>query len=56
MKMTTYFCDKCQKLVKNNDSVKQVNGLDFCPNCYGKLVDVIQAWIDEPEEKEVKRD
>lgn len=43
-------CDKCGKEIDLDR--KQLNGLDFCPSCYEKLIDVIQQWIDEDEEED----
>lgn len=41
-------CDKCGKEVP--EERYQMNGLDFCDIHKNELIDMIQAWIDSPEE------
>lgn len=45
-----FICDKCGKEV--SEDRYQVNGLDFCDIHKNELIDMIQAWIDSPEEAE----
>lgn len=47
--MLITICDKCGSRIEENKG-RFIFEMDFCPDCTEKLKDVVQAWIEEPEE------
>ena len=47
--MLITICDKCGSRIEENKG-RFIFEMDFCPDCTEKLKQVVQAWIDEPEE------
>lgn len=47
--MLIKICDKCGSRIEENEG-RYFFEMDFCPDCTEELVQVIQAWVDEPEE------
>lgn len=48
--MLITICDKCGSRIEENKG-RFIFEMDFCPDCTEKLKQVVQAWIDEPEEE-----
>ena len=51
--MLITICDKCGSRIEENKG-RFIFEMDFCPDCTEKLKQVVQAWIDEPEEKKIE--
>ena len=51
--MLITICDKCGSRIEENKG-RFIFEMDFCPDCTEKLKDVVQAWIDEPEEEKTE--
>lgn len=50
--MLITICDKCGSRIEENKG-RFIFEMDFCPDCTEELKQVIQAWVDEPEEVKV---
>ena len=63
MKITNVYCDGCGKLIP--EGARQIEDLDFCPECWAKLVEVVRHLADgmmaaqpdepDPEPEEPKK-
>lgn len=44
MKITNIYCDGCGKLIP--EGARQIDGLDFCPECWKKVIVVVRHLAD----------